>query len=247
MKEKDFNIKNSIEITDLHSKGAWEVLGEYGVYKTYVLPSGEKATILPTCVVPIDYLNRDNWAKTNQMGKFRQVVAVQVLSDGVSPEIVVKSPERVLTKEPRCLEKGYPFWGGDRSGQKYTYIVGNPVVEEQVVWEAAILLELLRLGIKAERPLAIIEGINGARELVVNKIPVHVGNPGSIKLRGPTEQEIRDHLKANSPLVPDDLAPHNLLRDTNGYTHVIDVNRWAFLPHTDHFRKCLIEIIAQSD
>lgn len=230
-------------------RGVWGVLERFGGYQTHELSAGGKITLLPTCSVPLDYLIRGNWTKERWLGNFREVSDIVKLANGIDPEIIVKSPERILTRHPRYLEIGYPFWEGRRSGHKAILIRGNPVVEEQSIWETIILLELHRIGVKAEKPQALLEDKNGRRELVVKRIPIygvcdHRPRP---KKQGPTEEELREYININSQLEPDDLASHNLPMDTEGYTHIIDVNRWAWPPLTDEFRQRLIQIITDEE
>lgn len=249
--ESDFNTLElqAAKAAAFHDKGVWGILERYGSYQTHEFSSSEKITILPTCTIPLDYLVRENWVKRRPWGNFREVTAIESLSDGTDPQVVIKSPERVLTKYPRYLDAGYPFWGGPRSGHKAILIRGNAVVEEQSIWEAIVLLELYRIGVRAERPQALLEDKEGRRELVVKRIPIygvcdHRPRP---KKQGPTEEELREYININSQLEPDDLASHNLPMDTEGYTHIIDVNRWAWPPLTDEFRQRLIQVITDEE
>lgn len=219
---------------------ALPLLNRYGLYRTHTTSVGDKVTVLPTCGVPVSYLDRKNWARVLQLGNTRSVKLVDSLQDGTKPYMVVKSPERVFTTENRWLEKGYVWWGGPRSGEGCVKLVGNPVVEEQVVWEAIILLELDNLGMRVETPQAIIQQPNGSMEVVVKEITSTVFDGSS---KSPTYNEILAQIRNKTSIVPVDASEYNCIRDGEGYAHVTDVNRWLWFPYTDSYRARLAEEI----
>ncbi|MCL4360276.1 hypothetical protein M1555_03435 [Patescibacteria group bacterium] len=219
-----------------------DVLGVYGEYKQYELEKGEILTVLSTCSVPIECLEPVNWSVVVPIGNFRQVASIDRLSDGTRPRITLKSPERIFTKEPKYLATGWPWWGGSRSQEKRTTVLRNPVVEEQSLWEAIILLELHRNGIRAEVPQAILQTIEGSCCVIVNTIQVPYF-PVTRQGESLSAQEIR----VKTGLVPEDYGGANLLTDCDGFSHIIDVNRWAWPPYTDDFRRRLIETISNAE
>lgn len=140
------------------------------------------------------------------------------------------------------------WWGGIRSGERAVY-VNEPVVDEQIEWEAIFLLRLLKYDIRAEIPQAIVE-TNGEKELItkqVNSDPYwHLNNPwkvGKVAVPNYTIEGLIAHIKKETGLVPCDLDSHNTQRDDEGYLTIIDVNRWKWPPHTDDFTRRLTEAI----
>lgn len=246
-REREQSAKSPLAITDLRpvatvfqDRDAGHLLGRYGMCQSYEIPTGETITVFSTCSVPIPHLIRENWDRKTAMGHFRGVYSVDSLSDGVKPDIVVKSPERTFTKDDRLLENGYLWWGGSRSAQRRTTIIGNPVVEVQALWEAIILLELHHNGVRAEVPQALIRGGDGSCELVVNEI----GQPGGFASSTdviPSRGEIQA-----MGLQPEDWPGTNILRDDEGISWTIDVNRWSWPPYTNDHRRRLLQEIQKS-
>lgn len=230
------------------SSVAWELLECYGKCRNYQIPSGDLITVLPTSRVPLSYLVRDNWRKIDPVGNFRGVDIIERLIDGTDPALVVKSPERYFTKDEEKLRKGYPWWGGWRSHERRVCVVGNPVVEEQSIWEAIILLELHRLQVCAEVPEALVRTNSGERLLVVDKItkPKLYESPSTLQSGQLTCKEIRDYIRTKTDLEPEDLEIHNRVIDVMGYPHIIDVNRWLWPPYTDDYRIRLLKVISET-
>jgi len=50
----------------------------------------------------------------------------------------------------------------------------------------------------------------------------------------PSYEETRDKI-ACLGIIPSDDYSCNLVSDTQGYNHIIDVNRWVWKPHTNDF------------
>lgn len=218
----------------------WHLLERYGGVENYKFPSGGGVIVLPTCSVPLGYLDRKNWGRVIHMGNFREVKAIRILDEVTKPAVVVKSPERVLTRDHNKLEKGSPWWGGRRSKERPIYIGDNPVVEEQVLWEAITLLELRRQGIRAEVPQAFIQHQDGKIELIVQEI----NSPREpTKTKGPSWDDIFDRV-AKTGLVPVDSGGHNCLIDEDENIRLIDVNRWLWPPYTDNYRARLLAAVA---
>lgn len=224
-----------------HKTEVDRLLNRYGTHQSYESLSGNIVTVLPTCFVPLTYLEKKDWKIITGMGHFRGVYSVDTLLDGTKPKIVVKSPERIFTKDETLLSHKYPWWGGSRSTQKRTIeIVGNPVVEEQAIWEAIVLLELHKHGIRAELPQALIENRGGNIELVVNEIKVAWG-----AIRTGERSSTTSLLQEQTGLQPEDYQSYNILEDEEGHKWIIDVNRWTWPPYTDNFRSRLIQAISQ--
>ncbi len=70
-------------------------------YESISFLSGDVVTVLPTCTVPLTFLDRRNWQTITPMGNFRSVYSVDYLTSGEKPKIIVKSPEGV----PRILRQ----------------------------------------------------------------------------------------------------------------------------------------------
>lgn len=217
---------------------ARRLLEQYGHLKDCVLPTGEMATILPQFDIPCNYLDSSNWVRTIPLGNFRNVRAIRFLPDTTKPAIVGKSPERAFTRGPNQLEKGYPWWGGEKSGERPICIQNNPVVEEQAVWEAITLLELRKQGVRAEIPQALIQYKDGKMELIVREI----SSRESAKRNGPSWHEMLNRI-TEIGLVPVDSGGHNLLTDEQGNITLIDTNRWLWPPYTDNYRIRLVSEI----
>lgn len=234
------DILTGADLSKYDKTEAWCLLGQHGVLKDYDLPFSDRVTVLPSCTVPLDCFDRNNWGRIRAMGNFREVKAVRPLTDAAKLAIVAKSPERVFTQDFANLTRGYPWWGGRRSGERSVHIGDNAIVEEQVMWEAITLLELRRQGIKAEIPQGLIQHQDGKMELIVEEIR---SPRESIKRNGPSWDEIFDKI-TEIGLVPVDSGGHNILVDEEGYTTIIDVNRWVWSPHTDNYRKRLMNEVA---
>jgi len=220
-----------------------QLLYRYGEFKRHELPSGDIITVLPTCVVPLPYLIRANWKKVTQMGNFRSVYSVDILESGIHPHLVVKSPERVFTKDEDLLSREYPWWGGPKSLEGRIHIVNHPVVEAQAFWEAIMLLELHLHKIRAEIPQALIQTYNGRSEVVVYAIDEQIDQPFTDMITTECVPNY-DDIQTKTGLLPaDDWEGQNLLRDRLGRIWIIDVNRWTWPPYTDNFRRNLVRVI----
>ena len=218
------------------------LLSAYGNCEMQYFPSGDLVLLLPTRTMPIDYFNRQHWKLMTPMTNFRRVYSVDRLTDGTRPKIVVKSPERVFTKEKRLLDAKYPWWGGPRTSEKTVHLPNNPVVEAQSVWEAIILMELYKNGIRAEIPQALIKSPNGRMELVVNDIPTtYLYVPDVESSLSPEE------ITTNTGLHPSHDFGCNVLNDEKGHSWIIDVNRWSWPPYTDDQLDRLLDEIRHSD
>lgn len=221
---------------------ASDLLLEYGTCPSYRTESGRTITLLPTLSVPETHLIEENWdpfCARVESGNFRKVRWIYELANGEESSIYVKGPEHQFSRTR-------VWWGGKLSGERAVY-VNEPVVDEQVEWEAIFLLRLLKYGIHAEIPQAIVE-TNGKKELItkqVNSDPHwQLNNPW--KVAGPkyTLERLINHIKKETGLVPCDLDSHNMERDDDGYLTIIDVNRWKWPPYTDEFTRRLIGAIS---
>lgn len=208
------------------------------VTEVFQTDQGDIITVLPTCEVPLDHLSPQNWDFDNmlQMGKTRSVLSVE-LTDGTHPGIIAKSPERVFTQHPTKLAKGDVWWGG--KGEKGIRVGAGThrAVEAQAVWEASILAELDRNGIRAEKPQAIITYPDGRNVVVVKEVPFVF--PGTS--RGPDYHSLISDAR-DLGFTPED-ANCNFVIDPQGYMTIIDVNRWQWSPHTDTYRQDLIATV----
>ena len=229
-----------------YKKILWEplaIIAQYGSYESYELPSGDSLLALPSRSVPIEYLQQETWRIKTPMGNARRVYSVDELADGTKPHIIIKSPERIFTKNEKILSQGNPWWGGLRSGESRTITIkGNPVVEEQIFWEAITLMELLRLNIRAEIPQAIISHADGSNELVVQEFM-------SWSSEGEDDGFPQTHSKESvteSGLVPEDYTEFNILRDNFNRQCIIDVNRWSWPPYTNSIRQKLLTIAREA-
>lgn len=203
-------------------------LQEYGPVDCARLENGGTIEVLPTCTTPLDLLREENW-RPLPMGNTRPVFHVRRYENSHRPGLYVKSPERAFTASEKILARDTVWWGGPRSGEKRVW-VRDPIVEEQVVWEAVFLLELERAGLLAERPQAILTSNTGQKRLVVSEIQQSF-DCSSYCL---SETEIQARVTALG-FEPDDLSSHNLLLNRHG-RWIIDVNRWHWPPHTNTFR-----------
>ncbi len=239
--ERLTNLDSPTPARSLHTSEEHNLLSKFGGYESYESPAGDLITVFSTCSIPLAYLNRENWASVGDMGNSRAVYSVDSLIDGTKPHIVVKTPERIFTKEEMFLKTGSPWWGGPRTRERKVRIENNPIVEAQTFWEAVILLELNRHGIRAEVPQALLRNAQGSTKLVVNEIDVLHDHTETVGIR-PTFNIIHD-----IGLVPaDDWKGQNLLKDSLGQIWIIDVNRWTWPPHTDDFRKKLLQVVREA-
>lgn len=215
-------------------------LRRYGSIEQFEGRLGDKITILPTCSVPIDYLDRTNWRKKTQMGNFRDVWSIDSLDNDIRPGLVVKSPERVFSAKSKVSENKDIWWGGPKSGERAISIGINHTVELQTVWEAIILLELTRHGIYVEEPQAIIQKKDMSRILVVKEIP---NEQNRVCLVGENLTQILLYIKQKTGLLPVDATDYNCIQDLDGRNILIDVNRWEWPPYSDRFRSDLNKMI----
>ena len=207
----------------------------YGPTEDHLLTNGTLIQVFSSHTLPLSHLLEENWAVVHPCGHFRSVRRVTRLKDGTSTGIYVKSAERVFTTEPRKLAKGIFWWGGSRSGEKPIFILNQSIVEERTVWEAVYLLELDRLGISAEKPQALVTHTNGDKELLVAE--VH-----SSSFTNCLEYDARlIETLTRVGFLPNDLQA---LANCSG-RHIIDVNRWEWMPVTNTSRRKLLELICE--
>lgn len=232
-------LRESNQITNY--PGVKSLLSRIDNCEFYETPLKKNLIILPTCTKPLEYFYEENWAIKTQVGNKRSVFSIDILKSGIKPGIVVKSPERILTKDKTLLSKKYPWWGGRKSFEKRTsLIIGSPIVEEQVIWEAVFLSRLHSVGIKAELPQALLIKNDGSIELVVNEIKDASSSMKPFQLILTEKSIFR-----RSGLIPEDYHRFNILEDDNG-SCIIDVNRWSWPPYTDDFIDRLIKVAHNS-
>lgn len=219
---------------------AYGFLSQYGKIETFTGPHDSLITLLPTCTTDPSHLISANWNIPIHVGNCRYVKHIQALNDGTKTGLFIKSPERDFTQSPMYLKKGEVWWGGTRSGERRIRLLTNPIVEEQTLWEAAILLELLAHNILAEVPQAVLQNNRGDCSLVVQEIPTTAQN---VHFPESELHRLTQHIKESTSLVPVDFSRHNCLVDLQGNPHIIDVNRWLWIPHTDDYRKTLLNEI----
>jgi len=225
---------------DRISSSVPDSLAQFGECECFEAPDGSKVTRLPTASLPLRNLVEANWdpASCVECGNTRSVVEVDRLVDGSPAEIFVKSPERTFSaSHPHNL-----WWGGKKSGETPIRL-HDSLVEEQVDWEAAILMGLTRTNIKSEVPQAVIE-IQGEQRLVVMAIPSSTLN--SPKLVGLTQTAIQHKIRAAGFHDVDFLHSSNAFMGADGFIHVIDVNRWEWPGKIDRFRNALRERLIQA-
>lgn len=211
------------------------LLTNYGSIETYSTPDGGQLTVLPTCTVEFDRLLTNNWETPINVGNSRLIKYVK------SPRcnnagLFIKSPERVFTQDLPSLYQGKIWYGGNKSGHKPLFFRRNPTIEQQTIFEAVILLELLAKNIPAEIPQAILLNEMGEYSLITAEIPT---TPFSVELKGPRYEDFFELVKERTTLVPDDFNRTNCLEDLDRKLHIIDVNRWLWPPFTDSYRKNL--------
>lgn len=224
---------------------AKRLLEHYSKGETYRLVSEDILTAFPTRTVPIEHLFRENWKTVTQMGNMRSVFSVDTLTDGTHPNIVVKSPEEIFTKEETFLSKGLPWWGGPRSKERKIHLVNDTLILEQSIWEAVILSELNRNGIRAEIPQALIRTNNGKVGLIVNEIDILHSHQKRFQSQYTTDvcPNLRDIVQKTGIIPADDWTGQNTPKDNDGNTWIIDVNRWTWPPYTDKFYEQMIQTI----
>ena len=215
-----------------------DIIESYG--PTEILQIGdEEVVLLPSRSVPERYLDKSLWERKVGMGTARCVYSVDQLTTGEDPQLVVKNGEREFTTNPKNLERGTVWWDGPRSNDKPVRL-DSSLTEVQTVWEAAVLTELWGKGISAETPQALITRPDGRVSLVVDRIDErYVPTRG----KGPTHEELLEKVAHETELSPVDASRYNALTDSDGYTHLIDVNRWGWSPHTDAFNQTIVEAI----
>ncbi len=171
-------------------------------------------------------------------------------------------------ENPEHIWNNARTWGGgpDPNGIK----LEGKFIERQVDWEARILLGLRKNKIRAEEPQAIVIHPNGQRELIVRGIreqprfltgkEMQEVKDGKRKLP-PFNQidmtRLRQRVRGIG-FVPIDLGfserdinddgdmgdtRKNIIYDDEGNGHVTDVNRWRWAPHTDAYRKKLMDAV----
>ena len=213
--------------------GSQEKLREYGPIQD-TPTNGRLIQLLPTRTLPLDHLLEENWTTVHSYGHFRSVRRAVSLKDGSPAGVYAKSAERVFSAEPKILARGNFWWGGSRSGEKAIHLPNQPLVEERTVWEAIYLLELAHLGIAAERPQALVTHPNGNIELLVADLGNELGFTNCFWGATATEKM----LLATGFHINDLQA---LVGETG--RHIIDVNRWEWLPFTNPSHEALLGLI----
>ena len=183
----------------------------------------------------VDVTTEESYRKTRRYARIKYEVS-----------LYVKGPERIFNTDEKSLVAGNPWWGGRRSGEKAVY-VDNPIVEEQVCWEAVFLLQLHKYGIRAEVPQAIVTAPDGKKEIIVDGIDT----PPTLSDWTPSPQQpslekTNQDIEKKAGLVIEDGFSHNCVRDLDGYFYVIDVNRWQWPPYSDSFRTKLCDAIRRA-
>ena len=222
----------------------YKFLSRYGEYAHYKTDTEREVTVFPTCTTPLEHLVEENWgvkSREHYCGNFRQVRQISRLCDGTPVYLFAKGPERRFTTSNTALERGRVWWGGPRSGEKYV-VLSDRVVEEAVLWEAVFLLELHEQNIRAEIPQAVVE-YQGRKEVIVQGIPTDYTVRSAPDQ--PSYEETRDKI-AGLGIIPSDDYSCNLVSDTQGYNHIIDVNRWVWKPHTDDFSARLFAAVQRA-
>lgn len=118
---------------------------------------------------------------------------------------------------------------------------GIPEIEDQAFEEALILMLLIRNHIRAEVPQAILEHSNGRKELVTKGI-----RSGNGLFRSRNNRQCYDQvgkLEVQEQWVAVDFFhTSNRIIDEQGYSHVIDVNRWQ-VPQLHFVRKRIMKLL----
>ncbi|MDP2691191.1 MAG: hypothetical protein Q8O95_02175 [bacterium] len=214
--------------------------------------SGHSLDLFPHCSFSPEDLHPLRWSedqRSTSQGNIRSVLAIDRLRDG-SPlkdregnaaALFIKSPERRFTPRLLRLEKGDIWWGGKKSGEKPVTLPGEDAVENQVDAEAAILIELLRQGIRAEIPQGILEYPTGHKWLLTKGIPSGYG----LSRDGDRSalRKIRDLEQDKGWKSVDFFHTANHIIDPHGDLHVIDVNRWKVPSITDVVHTTLRDLI----
>jgi hypothetical protein len=204
--------------------------------------NGDIIYVAPTCDVSVSALLPDNWSRTTSMsGPFRLVRSIDALKDGNTPHLVVKSPERIFTRDPQRLARGDIWWGGLRSLEKAVDMGIHPIVEAQVEREAIVLFALKEAGIPAEIPQAIISKTNGSSQLVVQEIlPSYSRASEGISFSYSMRRS-----QALGFITDGTTGGYNCIRDRQGNDVFIGVNRWQIPPHTDPYQMDLEESVTE--
>jgi hypothetical protein len=215
-----------------------ELIAQFGDCECFEAPDGSAIARLPTASLPLSHLVEMNWDRRSSVecGHSRSVVEVMKLTDGTPAQIFVKGPERIFSfSRPQFL-----WWGGPKSGEQPLFLQ-DPLVEDQVDYEAAILMGLVRSGIRAEVPQAIVKN-GGKKRLVVRTIPALK----SSKIKGPDQMSVQEKIREAGFLDVDFVYSSNVLVGDDGLIHVIDVNRWNWPGKIDNFRRALHDRLRQA-
>ena len=219
-----------------------EKVRRVGNVRFFKTPAGSKVIMLPTCTVPPEHLIKENWDAKSIVPyrSLRNVLSVSHLVNG-------KKITDTAGKEFPFFVKGseryfYPFaphWAPRFvSGSADFSNLVDSRVEKQVVREARLLLELAHSNIRAEVPQAFAIHSDGRREIIVKDIL------GAVRAR---KETIATRLRARvrrHKFIPVDLAPYNVLVDSAGNKHIIDVNRWSKLGLTDKYDRMLAKAVS---
>ena len=201
-----------------------EKLRKVGLVSFFKTSEGHKVLVLPTCSVPLHQLIPENWGTQKNrdyfdVGKTRHVIGVGRLRDGVEiPRLFVKSPER-------RFERSHQFSRNVNSLMSSVIDVTGKVVEDQVKWEARVLLGLAQGGIDAEIPQAIIIRKDGSKQLVTERVASDPQEWLLTNQNGSFYADVRNRA-AELGLEPQDLTKENTIKKPNGPRTVIDVARW---------------------
>lgn len=211
----------------------------------YTTDSGIRVTPFRGGSFAPETLNPDNWDPAQSQphmshGNFRFVHWIYELENGErlldleggKGGLYVKSAERCFTLDVDKIREGDFWWEGPQSGCKYLFVPDEPTVEDMVECEAAILLRLRELGVKAEEPQALLDYPDGKRAFIARGIP-H-GYASSSPSDGRAIDKVKS-LRDEEGWKPVDFAAHNWYRDRENVFHVIDVNRWVVPGITERF------------
>ncbi len=219
-----------------------------GSLKFFKTKSGSHVIVLPNCSVSPHVLIEDNWssaARNTNFGIARRIRLVDKLSDG--SEVIDSSGKKATlwAKAPETIfyrkKHGGPWIFGFVEEDKVVSLRRDIRAQKQAMWEARILLSLLKKGKKAEIPQAIVIHPNGTREVITKGITEQFS-------KGISKREVTAAQRsvALAGFVPIDLEERNLLVDERGSPRIIDVNRWEFPPHTDTYIKRLVAAIEEA-
>lgn len=207
----------------------------YGPIETYATADGGQLTIFPTCTVSLDRLLASNWETPINVGNSRLIKYIKSPKHN-NDGLFVKSPERYFTQDLPSLYRGKIWYGGAKSGHKPLFFRRNPIIEQQTLFEALILLELCAKDIPAEIPQAILLNKIGEYSLITAEIPT---TSQLVKLKGPRYDELFELVNKKTTIIPVDFNRTNCLEDLDGQLHIIDVNRWLWPPFTNSYREKL--------